>query len=394
MTIYLERNGDYTTCGHAWPGIPGKSNVYETDVKDAWNDSYFQQVRQDLLNGVKCENCKACWYRESKGLTSPRQEYNARYIDLVKDFKSYSEDLPIVLGLKSDNTCNLKCITCNQYQSSQHEKEVNQWKEQNVVLPQWLQFVEDNSKDIFYKGDYISENLDVLLKSKVKLEIQGGEPLISPVTHKILDYCIEHGYTDINLLVTVNLIGLTDKMLDKLSKFTDKSMWVSWDHIEAEKFKFIRYPAHYPSFRENLDRLRTNGNLVLGVSTALSVFNILDIVDILLVIEKYAQDNNFVWDDIILRIVHRPDYFSFEYLEKEHKEIAYKKIKDFLSTDRQILAKDRHLFRTLNEVCNLLLTEPDNFLEVVKERTRVLKLYDKSRNTDYKKLFPFIKDYE
>ena len=32
--------------------------------------------------------------------------------------------------------------------------------------------------------------------------------------------------------------------------------------------------------------------------------------------------------------------------------------------------------------------------EVCKERTRVLKIYDHIRGTDYKTLFPYIKDYE
>ena len=112
ITVYLERNGDYTTCGHAWQELKGKDNIYEKDVKEAWNGDYFKKVRSELLSGIKSENCKVCWYKEEKGMTSPRQEYNKDYSHLKIDFEEEIDNSPLILGLKSDNTCNLKCITC------------------------------------------------------------------------------------------------------------------------------------------------------------------------------------------------------------------------------------------------------------------------------------------
>ena len=41
--------------------------------------------------------------------------------------------LPEEILLKLDNTCNLKCPTCNQYQSSLHEKEVKLMKKEKQL---------------------------------------------------------------------------------------------------------------------------------------------------------------------------------------------------------------------------------------------------------------------
>lgn len=41
-----------------------------------------------------------------------------------------------------------------------------------------------------------------------------------------------------------------------------------------------------------------------------------------------------------------------------------------------------------------ITTSPNDVDTVVKERTRVLELYDRTRNTNYKQLYPFIKEYQ
>jgi MoaA/NifB/PqqE/SkfB family radical SAM enzyme len=394
INVYLERNGDYVACGHSQTGNTENSNINTHSIEQAWNDEYFVNLRKDLLNGVKNKNCQVCWNRELRGAISQRQEFNIAFNSLITDTNTETKLLPVMLGLKSDNTCNLKCITCNHYQSSQHEKEVKLFREQNIKIPQWLEVIEQINQGNFYADDYIIENIESLLKSKIKLELQGGEPLISPTTHKILDYCIKHGYTDIHLSITINLTSLTDNMLTKLNQFSNKELWISWDHIEDEKFRFIRYPATYPNFLKNLDKLIIAGNRNLGISFTASIFNILDIENILDNFEQTAAQYGIEWIDIVFRTVFQPDYFSFEYLEQEQKQTAIAAIKRCLNKNLKILSKNKSLLRGLEDAVSILKYQPEDFEIVVSERTRVLNLYDVTRNTDYKKLYPFIKRYE
>ena len=51
------------------------------------------------------------------------------------------------------------------------------------------------------------------------------------------------------------------------------------------------------------------------------------------------------------------------------------------------------LFNILDTFENLLNNTVDDFEMVVKERSRVLQLYDDTRGTDYRSMFPYIKEY-
>lgn len=406
INLYLERNGDYIACGHSMTGNTNSSNVSTASVEQAWNDEYFKNLRLDLINGNLNKNCQICWDREIRGMQSARQEFNNDYKNLVnlpllveeaKENNGAISSLPKLLGLKGDNVCNLKCITCNHYQSSQHEKEVKIFRQENIELPKWLTVIEEINKGNFYAGDYIISNLDSLLRDSIKLEIQGGEPLISPITHDILDYCINNDYTDINLSTLANLTSLTDPIIEKLSKFPNMELWISWDHIVEDKFRFIRYPASYAMFQKNLQKLVNAGHRRLGISFTISIFNCFDIPEILTVFEETANRLGIEWMDIVFRLVYQPDYFSMEYLENDQKEMLIIRLDEYITNNKdkhKILSQNKRLIHDITSSYKIIKTQPTDFEEVVKERTRVLALYDTHRRTDSKSLFPYIKDYK
>jgi len=183
-------------------------------------------------------------------------------------------------------------------------------------------------------------------------------------------------------------------MLSKLTQFPKKELWISWDHIEDEKFRLIRYPATYSNFLKNLDKLISAGNRNLGISFTISIFNIFDIEEILDTFEKTAEKYNIEWLDVVLRIVFQPDYFSFEYLEPEQKEKAICLLKKCSNKDLKILSDSKGLKKGILDSIEILQSQINDFNEVVTERTRVLDLYDITRKTNYQKLYPFIKRYE
>lgn len=400
--ISAERNGNYTCCGASLEY--SKGNVFNDNVGEVWNDEYFKQLRLDSLNGVKNSNCETCWFHERKGVESRRQKVNKSYERYNKfDYnkiiaqQGQLDTLPMQVNIRVENLCNLKCITCNHYHSSQHEKEINSFKDQNIQLPKWIQWVDDRMpirvNPETAKKNSVAQNLkDVLTKSS-KLSIEGGEPLLASMTEEILDYCIENDHTDVEIEIVSNLTSLTDHMLEKLTKFSNLNIWISWDHLEAERFRFIRYPADYDHFLKVFEKISQYKQIKLGISCTASIFNVFEVTDLLDHFEKLAQQN-LLQEFIFFKPVFMPDYFSLAYLEPEQKNQAVKLIQDFIdkSSNYKIM-QHTDLPNILRDMPTVILTEPENFDEVVKERTRMLDLYDRTRNTDYKKLFPYIKQY-
>lgn len=401
-SIYVERNGDYVACGHSSTAGIKTDNINQTKIEDAWNNEYFRNLRLDLINGIQNENCKICWQRELRGFTSARQKTlkNASEEEIQNISNRCLEQNGAFdfnlnhLGLKLENTCNLKCITCNHYQSSQHEKEVEMFKKQNIQLPTFIKFIDEHNKGNFYSENYLTKNLEKILRSSLVIELQGGEPLISRNANQLLDFCIDNNYTDVKLSLTTNLSSLPDEIITKLKQFKEVQIWISWDHIEDDKFNFIRFPARYNTFIKNLKKI-SQLNAELGISFTVSIFNVFDLEKIITEFERAGTDLGIAWADVNFRYVMAPDYFSVDYLEEDQKEEVLKIIDNILNKKLYMLNDQSLIYDVLVRLKDSLTkTTMIDFNEVVKERTRVLDLYDRTRGTNYIKLFPYIKRYE
>lgn len=396
--ISVERNGLYTCCGASMEY--SKHNVYSDTVETAWNDEFFTKLRNDLNNGIRHDNCKVCWYHEDNGVESRRQRANLGYRQLVEQVKETNKPLPkpIHVHTRVENICNLKCVMCNSYHSSQHEKELTELKEQNIELPKWFKFVEE--KNIIRinpetaKKNTVAHNLKEVLTKATRLEIEGGEPLLASMTWELLDYCIEHNHTDVNIEIVSNLTSLTDEMIEKLSNFTNLSVWISWDHLEHDKFRFIRFPADYDIFLKQFEKIKQLPYIKLGISYTTNVFNVFDIPETLTYFEGLQRDN-ILKEFIVMRHVFQPNYFNSNYLEPEQRLELVEKLSKFREESKDFLIfKNRDLRVILDDIIDILQKQPEDFIEVCKERTRMLDVYDNIRRTDYKSLFPYIKRYE
>jgi sulfatase maturation enzyme AslB (radical SAM superfamily) len=397
--IATERNGNYLPCcGSLCTGIKKDNgtfyNVTTDSVEEAWKSEWMEDLRKDLLNGNQHSNCQRCWDAEAAGLKSRRQKSNSLISKDISTFNS-TVDLPFDLDIKTGNLCNLKCITCNQLASSQHSKEVEQWKSEKVEIPSWLIKIEEWSAGrlTLESVDNVADNLSPALKKSNSIILQGGEPLINPMAIDVIDRCIEHENFDISLNIMTNMITYDQSVFDKISLFSKHSIVVSWDHVEDEKFRFIRYPGRYSQFTKNLNDLISMRTVRIGISFTASIFNIFDIEKIFDVFEDKAnQINN--WYEMNMQIVQGPPYFSVQYLEPEQKTSCVQMIDEFLNSKEQYVTVDDTVINQCRTLIQLLSSTPDDFNSVVKERTRVLDLYDKSRSTNWQLLFPYIKRYD
>ena len=383
--IATERNGNYMPCcaskettGH---------NLETDDIKIVWNSEYYQKLRSDLLSGVQHSNCDQCWLYEKIGVPSKRQISNQG-----REMLTSPLPMPDDLDIKTGNLCNLKCITCNQLASSLHEDEVLEWKKNDIELPAWLKIIDNNTPILnLEKTNNVTSNLDQALKSAKFMTLSGGEPFVTPLSEKILDYCIQQNYIDIGVNMITNLTTITPKILNRIKKFPNADIAISYDHIDPEKSSFIRYPADYQHFIKNLEYIINDKSFKFGISFTISIFNALELDKIFERFTDLSELENFKF--INVQPVIEPLYFCILYLEDEQKDQIHNSIHRLLNQKTK-LTKDENFVNRLKDILNNLKLPPENFIEIVKERTRVLKLYDQTRNTNYKKLFPYIKDYE
>jgi len=390
----IERSGDYMVCPASVSYSP--CNIKKHSIEESWNSDFHKEVRRALINGEKHKNCKTCWYHEERGVESRRQRSNrawlSQYENRIQE-SGHVDELPHQLSIKVDNTCNLKCITCNHYHSNQIEKELEVFEKEGIEKPKWFKIIDSfKGHQIDFEKTKLTDQISSILKNSSYLEIEGGEPLIHPLFDSILDYCIEHQQFDINMQITTNLTSLSDKLLKKLKFFNNITLGISWDHIVAEKFSYIRYPANYEKFLNNFDRLTTEApNIKTDISMTVSIFNIFDIPNILDHFEKLTRQGK-ITGRVIYRNVFQPDYFSTTYLTKKQKEKVLKDHKDYLEKNKDhFIFKDYDLMAMMTKI-EEILSDPEDYDFVVSERQRLIEGYDKIRNTNTYSLFPYLKD--
>jgi len=160
-----------------------------------------------LLNGIQTDNCSYCWQLENKGLKSSRYGHGfnrfAEYIQHAEHYegKSLAETQDILLNLTDEqkedlatnvdyinnaeialgNTCDLKCVYCNEFFSSQWITEKVKYKE----IPMTFAKEVDPETNSMLESAWWEWFADRVSKTTTIIGFIGGEPLI---ISKLYDY--------------------------------------------------------------------------------------------------------------------------------------------------------------------------------------------------------------
>jgi len=240
-----------TFCVLPWVGKEVVWNGQETHCCLLPRNYNIDQIKSDLLSGVKSSACQKCWNLEEYGSKSDRQVKNSAldfYWD--RDLESIKQDATngklndiLILKLFTSNTCNATCISCSPNCSSS-----------------WAQLAKRIDLDIppnsnkFVDIDKIKEKVN--FKELKILSLIGGEPLYEKKNFELLKYLVELGNTEVFLsIVTNGSVELTSRQKQVLSKFKNLNFSVSIDGIESV-FEYMRYPLDWTDLTNNLTFFR------------------------------------------------------------------------------------------------------------------------------------------
>lgn len=418
--ISTTNDGNYRTCCVSEDVIVPKEdgtpyNIRQDSIVKVWNSKQYKDLRLDLINGIKNSTCEYCWNFEKDGAFSRRQKIiveNASMYSNPQPLIEYALDnggelpvMPIDLDIKVGTQCNLKCIMCYPGSSSLHQEERDQIESMGIELPGLLKMQDERVKVFNLKVedfnprdldiDNIVNNLDPGLQHAVQLGLVGGEPLANKTTQRLIEQCVEKGYAkNMYLEVITNLSVINPKLLNMFNEFKHPMLEISYDHVDPDKFHFIRFPADYKTFEDNLTKIWKYTHIQKKLSTTWSVFNIFDLETIF---TRWEEIANTMEGPLVINfgLVYYPDYFNLRYLELDQKQQLTAEIDAFLTT-----SKDWKIFQDNSTLTDAVISVPEymgptlpDHEDVCKERTRVLDLYDSIRGTDAGKLFPFLKRY-
>jgi radical SAM protein with 4Fe4S-binding SPASM domain len=368
--INIEPNGDVRPCNQSDFNCSPLGNVNKEDIKDIWNGENYKRLRQQMLDGIEPKECLGCYRAEQKfnnPLASKRFREIKRWMKYWDRTDTVEAEFKIpYVDLRYSNICNFKCRSCGPDASHAIAIELK-------IEPQILRF----------KLDSVAEMLDENIQFLEEVYFIGGEPLLMEEHYVLLQKLIDAGNTTVNLRYNSNISKLKFKGIDVVE------MWKHFDniHINAsvdhygEKLEYIRHGASWIETLENLKKIKSLPNVTLHIHCLLSVFNLLDITDIM---QKFFDLNIVNSRTFVLCNLDNPSYYSIKSLHPELQLISKERIEKFLNDTPTIYSQLRVY---LEHIVDTIL-EDNRWANSCKKFKKVTTKLDDIRGENFLNTFP------
>lgn len=256
------------------------------------------QLRNQIWNDQKIPHCKICYDLEQHKTISPRQIETLRWFKSNKELSDYfnKNDCPpanpLFLDLRTDNKCNLACVSCNPTQSSLWAKELS------------IPIIQSKKK----------LDLNEAIKYK-KIYMAGGEPLIIE-DYLILLKHIADNNLNIEIVINTNLTSLSNDVIQLMKAIKNISLIVSVDAY-GKVNEYHRFPLKWSKFVSNLEIVK-NLDIPIHFNTvvdAVSVFGMANLQNI----SHFPESWN-------LTLLIDPSWLKLCNIPDKHKKLAHDNI--------------------------------------------------------------------
>ncbi len=374
----------------------------QSSLEDAWNSGQQREIRQQMLRGEKVPGCANCYFQESIGKKSAREMLNDEWFDKVPTEVigrvNYSrlndgavDERALYLDLRLGNLCNLKCRTCNPFNSTKIFSETLHLRQTNPEFKEFYDGVHDwklTPIPPWFEDESFWSSVERHLPQLRKVYLTGGEPTLIKRNLKFIKNCISTGHAKhIFLMFNTNCTHLTEEFLELLPQFEFTLVNCSIDGIGPVN-DYIREGSEWPVLDKNLRRLSQLGRKVqIGVTPVVQIYNILDLVPLMEYIDALSASATQELNVDFL-YANSPSYFDIRNLPSSVKSVAYEEI-DAYRHKSKLYKNNSYMRNSVDSVLNALagprLANAEKNLEVFLKYTRFL---DEQRGRSMRDTFP------
>jgi organic radical activating enzyme len=385
-----------------------------------WKTENLQDLRRSMWQGNLPKECAVCKRdgdasmraRSVKEYKNDREVLQLVNDTINNDFKV--EHLPTRLELKPSNLCNLKCVMCNSYDSSQIGKELTEmatkFKGINVVAGRFESINNDREgiieANVAYQEvpstDY-SENEGVwnsfvtMAPTLTVLSFAGGEPTLSEFVLRALRYCVENNYAkNIVVFCSSNYTNLNKNFLELMPHYKRFELIASIDGFEKVQ-EYTRFPSKWESIKKNYIRAKqytAHSNVKIVMNITVTSLNVLNLDKLLYWIDEQANTAPyFNYWPYNLNLLWSPYYQRIEYLPDHIKLEAIQRLKKYKETST-VLKEFPEMHGIVDVVINQLHSKEINDMNIehgIKKFGSMLQVLDEHRDIDINEYIPDLK---
>ena len=327
-SLYLDSDKTLAPCCR----IKNNRKYDYNQLDEYFDSSELNELREDLLNGVKNKNCASCWHAEEQGGDSLRLISN-RTVGKSTDTQLMPQiENPEVSNIKSfdltlGNLCNLKCVMCTPILSSQLLAEANS----NPSLKAGHDREYDQKDFDWPKGKDFVDWCVQHLPQAIHITFTGGEPFIIPWIKEVIERIPDPQKEKCVLHFTSNLTVINPALFEYFRKF--KEVWLSVS-VEGthETHEYLRYGHTWQKLASNLKLVQDMKikNLILKINHVVQAPSCHSIM---------AMTNFF--DSLGLEIhpimLTRPKHFHISALTQHVKEKFLVDTEDYVGLNKEFI---------------------------------------------------------
>ena len=400
------------------------------------NTRYKKQLRREMLEGKRPEECEYCWnVEDSSDLFSDRiyksnEPWSKPHLEEIKNLDWRQDFNPRYVEVAFSNTCNFKCSYCGPSFSSTWIKEVEKYggypTSDNFNDLDWLDKTGKLPILINEENPYVDafwEWWPELFKDLHTFRITGGEPLLSKDTWKVLDFIIEHENpnTELKLGINSNLgvpDNLVDKLIEKIKIIEERNLvkelviYTSCD-TAGEQAEYIRHGLQYEKLLSNIEKIFKNtirtSVVIMSTFNALSLFRYKELMAFTYDIKKKYNSPDRYWNPAIFldsSYLRYPNHQSVKILPVEFADLV-DELADFGDSLRLVNKKEEEEWQpwymgfTDIEIDKLRrisdwMRDPQGRQNLDVQRINFVKFFDehdRRRGTNFSETFPELVDF-
>jgi len=376
--LYVGTDGNVLPCCVADHQHP-IGNIEEHSVGTIIKLPAFNQLRANMLSGLRSKECSRCYAQEDAGLKSVRLDHNSRWKstkqhNLNRDGSIDKFD-PVYLDIRLNNICNLKCRMCSGYFSSAIAQE-------EVVLFDKKQSVQSSLK-LQQRNLGLREIIEYVSTAE-KIYFAGGEPLLTAEHYEILDALIACGNTDLEITYNTNFTTLIYRgrsVLDLWKQFSNITVGASLDAEEAVA-EYVRHGTNWSTIESNLESVKSQcPHVNFTVTSTVGLLNVNSLI------ELQQRWHNFGTLDILKfsqTVMVGPAHLTVSALPLEHKQRLEETINQHIVWCRENSAKE--LATQWTDVLNYMWSKDDS--HCMPEFKRLTKILDQHRDESLETAIP------
>lgn len=308
----ISTGGDFQVCClHPAPD-EHRRNINHTTFEEWDKSSYLAEVRDSIANGQRHPGCRYCWKIEDLGQPSARIRIQPEY-KILKIAKPQDQtEYPVNIELELGNLCNLKCLMCNEKNSS-------------AILAENIQLGVNKlqQKDFKWTAEGFKNLQDLLSKSPKVINIRGGEPLYNKDLLKLIEEMPPEVCKSTLLHITTNATVWSPQWAKALEKFRLVRVMASIDAV-GDLYEYIRFPASWSQVESNVIEMSKISNIRLLVHCTVQNLNISNLRDL---IDWTEQNNLYLSLDQLIA----PNFLQIINLPQRQREYAIESLTQTLS---------------------------------------------------------------